>query len=40
LRELVVQKPGSRDVLLEIWGLGETRVDRFGEDVLAVIAGG
>jgi ATP-dependent DNA helicase RecQ len=40
LRELVVQKPGSRDALLEIWGLGETRVDRFGEDVLAVIAGG
>jgi superfamily II DNA helicase RecQ len=40
LRELVAQKPVSRVALLEIWGLGETRVDRFGEDVLAVIAGG
>ncbi len=40
LRELVARKPGSRAALLEVWGLGETRVERFGADVLAVIANG
>ncbi len=38
LRELVAARPGSRAQLLEVWGLGESRVARFGDDLLRVLA--
>jgi ATP-dependent DNA helicase RecQ len=38
LRELVGSRPSSRAALLETWGLGESRVDRFGDEILEVIA--
>ena len=34
LRELVATRPASRAQLLAVWGLGESRVARFGDDVL------
>ncbi|MDA1001740.1 MAG: RecQ family ATP-dependent DNA helicase [Chloroflexi bacterium] len=37
MRELVAVRPGSRDELLGVWGLGEARVERFGEALLGVI---
>jgi ATP-dependent DNA helicase RecQ len=38
LRELVGSRPSNRGKLLETWGLGESRVDRFGDEILQVIA--
>jgi len=37
MRELVAARPRSRDELLGVWGLGEARVERFGDDLLGVI---
>jgi ATP-dependent DNA helicase RecQ len=37
LRELVANRPGSRAALLSTWGLGESRVDRFGSELLEII---
>jgi len=37
LRELVGAQPSNRAALLEIWGLGESRIERFGDELLAVI---
>ncbi|MEX2230132.1 MAG: HRDC domain-containing protein, partial [Dehalococcoidia bacterium] len=37
MRELVAVRPASREQLLGVWGLGEARVERFGDDLLAVI---
>ncbi len=39
MRELVAARPASHAALLEVWGLGEARVGRFGEELLTVIAG-
>jgi len=38
LRELVDTRPSNSTALLETWGLGESRVDRFGDEILGVIA--
>ena len=38
LRELVANRPSNRGALLETWGLGESRVDRFGAELLDLIA--
>ena len=38
LRELVANRPASRAALLDTWGLGESRVDRFGVDLLDLIS--
>jgi len=38
LRELVANRPSNRSSLLNTWGLGESRVDRFGVELLQVIA--
>ncbi len=38
LRELVANRPDTRAALLETWGLGESRVDRFGVELLDLIA--
>ncbi|MEX2372614.1 MAG: HRDC domain-containing protein, partial [Dehalococcoidia bacterium] len=37
LRELVTVKPRNVHALLNVWGLGESRVDRFGLDLVQVI---
>jgi ATP-dependent DNA helicase RecQ len=37
LRDLVASRPGDRDGLLATWGLGEAKVERFGEDLLHVL---
>ena len=37
LRELVASRPGDRDGLLATWGLGEAKVERFGDDLLGVL---
>ncbi|MEX2032633.1 MAG: HRDC domain-containing protein, partial [Dehalococcoidia bacterium] len=37
LRELVAVRPRNVHALLGIWGLGESRVERFGPDLVAVI---
>ncbi len=37
LRELAFRRPADARELLTVWGLGDSRVRRFGEDVLAVI---
>jgi ATP-dependent DNA helicase RecQ len=35
LRDLVVKRPGSLDDLKQIYGFGETKIEKFGWDVLA-----
>ncbi len=37
LRELVAQRPRDRSALLAVWGLGDARVGRFGDELLALI---
>ncbi len=37
LRELVANRPGSPAALLDTWGLGESRVERFGAELLELI---
>ena len=37
LRELVATRPRDRSALLAVWGLGEQRVRRFGDELLAAI---
>ena len=37
LRELVAAQPRSRMQLLEVWGLGESRVERYGDDLLRLL---
>ena len=37
LRELVVARPRDRTALLAVWGLGDERVRRFGDELLAAI---
>ena len=39
LRELVAQRPTDTQALLRVWGLGESRVRRFGADLVAAIRG-
>jgi ATP-dependent DNA helicase RecQ len=39
LRELVARRPRGTAELLQVWGFGDERVRRFGEDVIAVIRG-
>jgi ATP-dependent DNA helicase RecQ len=36
-RELAARRPADRDALLAVWGLGDARVEAFGEDLLALI---
>ena len=40
LRELVATRPPDEASLLRVWGLGDTRVRRFGGELLATIAEG
>ena len=40
LRELAASRPRDRSALLAVWGLGEQRVERFGDDLLAALAEG
>ncbi len=37
LRELVANRPTDEQALLNIWGLGESRVNRFGSELIALI---
>ena len=37
LRELVTVKPRNVHALLGVWGLGESRVERFGPELVRVI---
>jgi ATP-dependent DNA helicase RecQ len=37
LRELVVARPRDRTALLAVWGLGDERVKRFGDELLVAI---
>ncbi|MDP6607222.1 MAG: ATP-dependent DNA helicase RecQ [Dehalococcoidia bacterium] len=37
LRDLVAKRPRDGAALREVWGLGDSRVERFGGDLLAVI---
>ena len=37
LRDLVASRPVDREGLLATWGLGETKVERFGDDLLHVL---
>ena len=37
LRELVEQRPECEDGLRQIYGLGDSKLARYGEDVLAVL---
>ena len=39
LRELVAQHPTNVAALMRVWGLGESRVTRFGAEILEVIRG-
>ncbi|MCY4454861.1 MAG: RecQ family ATP-dependent DNA helicase [Chloroflexi bacterium] len=36
-RELAARRPESREALLGVWGLGDARVEAFGDDLLALI---
>ncbi len=36
-RELAARRPDSREALLGVWGLGDARVEAFGDDLLALI---
>ena len=38
LREMVARRPCSREGFAELTGVGETKLDRYGDDFLAVIA--
>jgi ATP-dependent DNA helicase RecQ len=40
LREMAVIRPASREALLAISGVGESKADRYGERFLAAIRGG
>jgi ATP-dependent DNA helicase RecQ len=40
LREMAVSRPASREALLAISGVGESKADRYGERFLAAIRGG
>jgi superfamily II DNA helicase RecQ len=37
LRDLVARQPRDSSALLGVWGLGDTRVRRFGDELLALI---
>ncbi len=37
LRDLVARRPRDSSALLKVWGLGDTRVQRFGDELLALI---
>ena len=37
LRELVSQRPDSLQALARVWGLGESRVRRFGGEIVEVV---
>ena len=39
LRELVAQRPTSLQALARVWGLGESRVRRFGGEIIEVVRG-
>jgi ATP-dependent DNA helicase RecQ len=39
LRQLATEKPASRDQLLQVYGIGSSKVDAFGTDLLAELAG-
>ena len=38
LRELALSRPGSHDELLDVVGLGEAKAERYGEDILRLVA--
>ncbi len=38
LRELAAVRPGSREELAGVKGLGPVKIDRYGDDLLAVLA--
>jgi DNA helicase-2/ATP-dependent DNA helicase PcrA len=38
LREIAARRPRTRDDLLEVHGIGPVKVERFGDDILAVVA--
>jgi len=37
LRELVAQRPTTIQALMRVWGLGESRVRRFGTEIIEVV---
>ena len=37
-RELASRRPASREALLGVWGLGDARVEAFGDELLALIS--
>jgi len=39
LRELATKRPEGLEALANVWGLGRSRVERFGQELLDVIAG-
>ncbi|HWE82764.1 MAG TPA: ATP-dependent DNA helicase UvrD2 [Gaiellaceae bacterium] len=38
LEAIADARPGSREELAEVWGVGPTKVDRYGDEVLRVVA--
>ena len=36
-REIAARKPTTREALLAVWGMGDARVEAFGDDLLALI---
>ncbi len=38
LLELAATRPGTRAGLLGVAGIGEVKVDRFGDEILAILA--
>lgn len=39
LRELAVQRPGTLEELADIHGIGQAKLERYGDEVLGVLAG-
>ena len=39
LRDLALSRPLGLDALAEVWGFGQTRIQRYGAEILAVITG-
>ncbi|MCH8974881.1 MAG: HRDC domain-containing protein, partial [Chloroflexi bacterium] len=40
LREIAALRPGDVGALSGVWGVGGSRVSRYGDEVLAVVNGG
>ncbi|MEX2376200.1 MAG: HRDC domain-containing protein [Dehalococcoidia bacterium] len=37
LREITVQRPQDEHALAAVWGLGQARIERYGEEILALV---